>query len=66
MLNKFSNKNQLLQEMILELLFNLVLGSSLSKTRKKQFKMLENASKKFELISLFNPDNFHMSGKCKN
>ncbi len=26
----------------------------------------ENASKKFELISLFNPDNFHMSGKCKN
>ena len=26
----------------------------------------ENASKTFELISLFNPDNFHMSGKCKN
>ena len=26
----------------------------------------ENNSKKFELVSLFNPDNFHMSGKCKN
>jgi len=26
----------------------------------------ENYSKKFELVSLFNPDNFHMSGKCKN
>ena len=26
----------------------------------------ENSSKKFELISLFNPDNFHMNGKCKN
>ena len=26
----------------------------------------ENSSKTFELISLFNPDNFHMNGKCKN
>ena len=26
----------------------------------------ETNSKKFELVSLFNPDNFNMSGKCKN
>ena len=25
-----------------------------------------NTTKKFELISLFNPDNFHLNGKCKN
>ena len=26
----------------------------------------ENTSKKFKLVSLFNSDNSHMSGKCKN
>ena len=26
----------------------------------------ESSTSKFELVSLFNPDNFHMSGKCKN
>lgn len=25
-----------------------------------------SSSKEFELVSLFNPDNFRMSGKCKN
>ena len=26
----------------------------------------ESSSSKFKLVSLFNPDNFHMNGKCKN
>jgi len=26
----------------------------------------ERSSSKFELVSLFNPDNFHMNGKCKS
>jgi hypothetical protein len=26
----------------------------------------EKSTRKFELISLFNPDNFHMNGKCDN